>query len=237
MEQSNLGESDLKKEIILVGTYHFEQDKEIIERKEQDIHDLVDYLAQYKPTKVALEWERSNDKELNIEYQKSNGNYSIEEIQQIGFRLAKKLNHDKLYAVNWAGRISQEDMTELNRSIQNSYPEILYTLKNVSENTPEITLKTPLIYSYRKLNDIESTKELEKMYLSFLVVTDNKGKKIGFDFLNKWMERELMVFKNIMDMSDTEDRILLIIGSDHLWMLRKLFDGNDWNVINPFESE
>jgi hypothetical protein len=35
VEQSNLGENDLKKEIILVGTYHFEQDKEIIERKEK----------------------------------------------------------------------------------------------------------------------------------------------------------------------------------------------------------
>ena len=128
-------------------------------------------------------------------------------------------------------------MTELNQSIQNSYPELLNTLNNISENSPEITLKTPLINSFRELNDQEAIKEIEKMYLSFLIVTDNKGRKIGFDFFNKWLERELMVFKNIMDMSDSEDRILLIIGSDHLWMLRKLFEGNGWNVINPFVSE
>ncbi|RCW63896.1 hypothetical protein [Saliterribacillus persicus] len=79
----------MKKELILVGTYHFEQDKELIEIKEKKVIDLVDYLAHYKPTKVAVEWEMSKNEELNIEYQKSYENYSINEIQQIGFRLAK----------------------------------------------------------------------------------------------------------------------------------------------------
>ena len=60
---------------------------------------------------------------------------------------------------------------------------------------------------------------------------------IGFDFLNKWLERELMIFKNIVEKSNSNDRILLLIGSDHLWMLRKLFEGNGWKVINPFASE
>ncbi|RLL40121.1 hypothetical protein D8M04_19460 [Oceanobacillus piezotolerans] len=227
----------MKKEIILVGTYHFEQDEELIKKEEKEVKELVDYLAHYKPTKVAVEWEMSKDKELNIEYQNSNGNYSMDEIQQIGFRLAEKLNHDKVYAVNWTGQINQENMMELNDSIQSSYPELLNTMKEISENAPDISLKTPLVNSYRKLNNKEFTKELEKLYLSLVVVTDNKEKKIGLDFLNKWMERELAIFKNILDICNTEDRILLIIGSDHLWMLRKLFEGNGWNVISPFLIE
>jgi Family of unknown function (DUF5694) len=227
----------LEKEIILVGTYHFEQDDELIEKKEKEVIELVDYLARSKPTKVAVEWEKSKDKELNIEYQKSNEDYSIDEIQQIGFRLAKKLNHEKVYAVNWSGEISQEDMTELNASIQGSYPELLNKMKVFSENAPDISLNTPLVKSFRELNDNEATKELERMYLSFVTVTDNKEKMIGFDFLNKWLERELMVFKNIVETSNSNDRILLLIGSDHLWMLRKLFEGNGWKVIKPFASE
>ena len=225
----------MKKEIILVGTYHFEQVEELIEKKEKEVIELVDYLADYKPTIVAVEWEKSEDKELNIEYQKSNEDYSFDEIQQIGFRLAKKLNHEKVYPVNWVGGISPEDMTELNVSIQDSYPELLNTMKVFSENAPDISLNTPLVNSFRKLNDNEATKELERMYLSFVTVTDNKEKKIGYDFLNKWFERELMIFKNIVGTSNSDDRILLIIGSDHLWMLTRLFEGNGWKVINPFE--
>jgi len=130
----------LEKEIILVGTYHFEQDKELIEKKEKEVIELVEYLAHYKPTKVAVEWEKSKEKDLNIEYKKSNRYYLVDEIQQIGFRLAKELNHEKVYAVNWAGRISQEDMAELNTSIQGLYPELLNTMKVIRENTPDHTI-------------------------------------------------------------------------------------------------
>ncbi|WP_079478896.1 DUF5694 domain-containing protein [Halobacillus salinus] len=93
----------MKNEIILVGSYHFEQEEELVDKKEKEVIELVDHLAQYKPTKVAVEWEMSKEKELNIEYKKSKGDYSIDEIQQIGFRLAKKLNHEKVYAVNGQG--------------------------------------------------------------------------------------------------------------------------------------
>ena len=227
----------MEKEIILVGTYHFEQDEELIAKKEKEVIELVDYLAHYKPTKVAVEWEASKDKDLNIEYKKSDRDYLIDEIQQIGFRLAKKLNHEKVYAVNWSGKITKEDMEELNASIQNSYPELLNKMKVISENAPVISINTPLVNSFRKLNDNEAIKEIERIYLSFVTVTDSKEKMIGFDFLNKWLERELMIFKNIVETTKSNDRTLLIIGSDHLWMLRKLFEGNGWKVINPFASE
>lgn len=227
----------MEKEIILVGTYHFEQDEELIANKEKEVIELVDYLAHYKPTKVAVEWEASKDKDLNIEYKKSDRDFLIDEIQQIGFRLAKKLNHEKVYAVNWSGKITKEDMEELNASIQDSYPELLNKMKVISENAPVISINTPLVNSFRKLNDNEAIKELERIYLSFVTVTDSKEKMIGFDFLNKWLERELMIFKNIVETTKSNDRTLLIIGSDHLWMLRKLFEGNGWKVINPFESE
>ncbi|WP_079478897.1 DUF5694 domain-containing protein [Halobacillus salinus] len=128
-------------------------------------------------------------------------------------------------------------MTELNATIQGSYPELLNTMKVISKNAPDISLNTPLVDSFRKLNDNKATKELERMYLSFVTVTDNKEKMIGFDFLNKWSERELMVFKNIVETSNSNDSILLIIGSDHLWMLRKLFEGKGWKVINPFANK
>jgi hypothetical protein len=224
----------LEKEIILVGTYHFEQDEELIANKEKEVIELVDYLAHYKPTKVAVEWEASKDKDLNIEYKKSDRDYLIDEIHQIGFRLAKKLNHEKVYAVNWSGKITKEDMEELNASIQDSYPELLNKMKVISENAPVISINTPLVNSFRKLNDNEGIKELERIYLSFVTVTDSKENMIGFDFLNKWLERELMIFKNIVETTKSNDRTLLIIGSDHLWMLRKLFEGNGWKVINPF---
>ena len=223
-------------EIVLVGTFHFEQVGELIQQKEDEVKELVDFLAKYKPTKIALEWEKKDENKLNDEYRNSNGHYAIDEIQQIGFRLAQNLQHDKLYAVNWSGQLNQEDMTILNQEIQDSYPDVLKVMEDTISSAPVICSDSLLTDSYRKLNDTEAIKELEKMYLSLVNVVDNKQEMIGFNFLNKFTERELMIFKNTVDIStnSSEERILLLIGSDHLWQLTKLFEGIGWNVINPF---
>jgi hypothetical protein len=226
----------LKKEIILVGTFHFEQDAELIKRKENEIKELVNYLADFKPTRIALEWEKTEDDELNKKYKNSNGNYSVDEIQQVGFRLAQKLKHEKVHAVNWTGHLTQDDINNLNNEIRNSYPDLLNTMMTLIEKTAVISSDSELINSFRELNDKRSVKDFEKMYLSFVDVKDDKGEMLGFTFLNKWMERELMICKNIVETltSNSEERILLIIGSDHLWMLRSLFEGLGWDVVNPF---
>lgn len=227
-----------KKEIIMVGTFHFEQDEELIRNKHKEVLELVDFLSEYNPTKIALEWEKKNDLELNEAYQKSNEIHAMDEIQQIGFRLAKKLEHQNVFAINWAGHIIEDDLLHLNNTIQNSYPELLNIINLYNEKAIEINANTKLISTYQKLNDKQTVAELEKMYLSFVIADDNNTKeRIGINFLNKWMERELMIFKNIIEISDRPDeRILLLIGGDHLWMLNKLFEGKGWSVINPFQN-
>ncbi|WP_039044249.1 DUF5694 domain-containing protein [Sporosarcina sp. ZBG7A] len=224
------------KEIVLVGTFHFEQVGELIQQKEDEVKELVDFLATYNPTKIALEWDTEEENELNDEYRNFNGHYAISEIQQIGFRLAQNLRHDKLYAVNWNGQLTQEDMTILNQEIQNSYPDVLKIMEDTISNAPLISSDSVLIDSYRKLNDIDAIKGSERMYISLVNVVGDNKEMIGFNFLNKFSERELMIFKNIVDISTNslEERILLLIGSDHLWQLNKLFEGIGWNVTNPF---
>ncbi len=226
----------VKKEIVLVGTFHFEQDTETIAHKETEINELVKHLARFKPTKIALEWEASKDQELNEQYSDRHGGYSPDEIQQIGFRLARHVGHDKVYAVNWGGGITEEDMLTLNTTIQRTYPVIVHNMQNIGEHSPEISPDIPLMTSYKDLNDPKIVKEIESMYLSFIVVSEGEN-QIGFDFLRKWVERELMIFKNVVDVCGDGDRLLLLVGGDHVWMLKSLFEGSGWKVIKPFAGE
>jgi hypothetical protein len=138
--------------------------------------------------------------------------------------------------VNWTGHLTQDDINNLNNEIRNSCPALLNTMMTLIEKAAVISSDSELINSFRELNDKRSVKDFEKMYLSFVDVKDGRGEMLGFTFLNKWMERELMICKNIVETStsNSEERILLIIGSDHLWMLRRLFEGLGWDVVNPF---
>ncbi|MGD6962271.1 DUF5694 domain-containing protein [Fictibacillus phosphorivorans] len=225
------------KEIILVGTYHFEQHAEVIKDKEYEIERLVEYLLDFNPTKIALEWEMEFNDELNKEYKDSKGNYSLNEIQQIGFRLAQKLQHENVYAVDWTGNLTQEDLDKLNFSVQR-YPKIYRSMNTLTEKTPDVKSDT-IIRSYQELNHADYIAEIENMYLSFVSVEDEKEEKVGFNFINKWFERELMIFKNVVKIVAEHDyeRIFLLIGSDHIWLLKNLFEGRGWKVINPFADQ
>jgi hypothetical protein len=44
-----------KKEIILVGTFHFEQEEELLKGKDREIKELVNYLSDHKQSKIALD--------------------------------------------------------------------------------------------------------------------------------------------------------------------------------------
>ncbi|TWT00944.1 DUF5694 domain-containing protein [Planomicrobium sp. CPCC 101079] len=223
-------------EIVLVGTYHFAYQEDVLRNKKAEILELVDFLADFNPSKIAVEWERSEQEELNKGYTKSEEKYEMNEIEQVGFRLATKLEHKKVFAANWAGPLTQEEMTVLNQSIQKNYPGVLQGVEAFSEKSAALSPEQTLLESYRNLNNQELTKELEQMYLSFLAV-ENNGQKIGVSFLSKWIERELVIVKNISEILEKpKERILLIVGGDHLWMLNKLFVGKGWTVINPFEK-
>ncbi|MGM0896998.1 MAG: DUF5694 domain-containing protein [Bacillota bacterium] len=223
-------------EILLIGSYHFAPFSELLKDKQPEILELTQFLANFNPTKIGVEWEKSEQAELETLFADKKRAFDMNEIEQIGFRLANQLGHEKVFAVNWGGRLTEEDMALLHHAVIEDYPEVLRTMQDNGAKSGGITPDESLLETYRKLNDQELVRETERMYLSFVEV-ENAGHNIGVSFLNKWMERELTIVKNTAELVEVpEERILLIIGADHLWMLQKLFEGKGWKVTNPFEK-
>lgn len=223
-------------EILLLGSYHFAQSPELMKGKQAEILELTQFLAEFKPTKIAVEWEKSEQTVLETLFADKKRVLDINEVEQIGFGLANQLGLEKVFAVNWAGQLTQEDMAQLHQALTEGYPEVLQTMKDHGAKSSTISPDETLLESYRKLNDQQLIRETERMYLSFVEV-ENAGHNIGVSFLSKWMERELAIVKNTAELVEVpEERILLIIGADHLWMLQKLFAGKGWKVTNPYET-
>lgn len=103
----------MRKKIILVGTFHFAENADMIKRKNEEIEALVQLLAEWRPSKIALEWDKKDEQLLIEKFHLESNQYSTDEIEQIGFRLANKLHHDKVYGVNWEGELGQEDVQNL----------------------------------------------------------------------------------------------------------------------------
>ena len=102
--------------VMVVGTFHF-NDAEILEEKNQkEIQKLISALAEFDPTKVVLEWEPSAHLTTNKAYQAFlQDSFSIQEkineVYQLGFRLAEAAGHDSIYFF--------DDQTEYIGSLEN----------------------------------------------------------------------------------------------------------------------
>ena len=241
-----LAENAPRAELMLLGVFHFADagldaykpkfsvDVMTAERQ-AEIEDLVARLAAFKPTKVAVEQNRSRQPRLDSLYNAYlAGNYKLpsNEVYQLGFRLAKRLGHSRVYAVDVAPRatlpdsVAKRQMNELGianvDSAMNADPWTAryrsYYAYNDSVKTTT-TLSDHLIY----VNDPASVRRMHGHYLvsSFKFARDTNY--VGPDDMTRWYNRNLRIFSNIQQITGSpSERILAIIGAGHLPILRFL---------------
>jgi pheromone shutdown protein TraB len=57
---------------------------------------------------------------------------------------------------------------------------------------------------------------------------------IGVELVAEWYKRNLFIYRNIIENSEKNDRILVMIGSGHIFYLNQLLENNsEFNMINP----
>lgn len=101
--------------ILILGTGHWsnpgvdykspEYDNMLAAGRQREIEECVQTLEnRFVPNKVALEVQRQDEESLNKDYSAYRaGNFPLtaNERHQIGFRLAAKLEHERIHAIDW----------------------------------------------------------------------------------------------------------------------------------------
>ena len=83
---------------------NYRMDDVLAPKQQAELQALADQLAQFKPTKIAVEVDERWNADLQEEYNgylKDSFELKPHEIHQIGFRLAKDMGHPKVYCVDY----------------------------------------------------------------------------------------------------------------------------------------
>lgn len=251
-----------KAKAMVLGVFHFHNPGldsykpkysfDIFERKRQEeVEILLKQIAEYKPTKILVEWDRIQDDSIaNERYQNYlNGTFSIDdkrnEVYQLGFKLAKKLGHKKIYcsdaSAEWFGVELDWDNYDVEAYLKSkgqyekstrydfqSFYELSDSLKTVQTLTEHLVM----------LNSPKNRLKDHQAYLTDLILEGAGDNYVGADGVAKWYRRNLRIFANAYDFTDfdKEERLLLIYGSGHVWQLRQFFmDSPDFEYIEPIE--
>ncbi|GGE70188.1 DUF5694 domain-containing protein [Priestia taiwanensis] len=225
-----------KPTIFLLGTNHFSNhdngdliqmktDDMLSEKRQQHIQEVIGCLKEFRPTKVAIEW----PKELQPEYDKQYHAYLNDDFQlsqnkshQIGFRLAKEMRHDTIFAVDWNKEI--EGVPNIGTWTKENPSEHFDKLLQVGkQETSEIakyfathTIREFLVY----LNKEERIQATQQFYAQ-LMLLGREEEPVGAQWTaNYWHYRNMLIYKNIMELiTSNEERIFVLYGAGHLPLL------------------
>nr|WP_225937857.1 DUF5694 domain-containing protein [Myxococcus sp. RHSTA-1-4] len=144
------------------------------------------------------------------------------EIDQVGFRLAKKLGHAKVYAIDadphpmffpLFDNVDEKQVASLDARWQERF-------KSLYAHYDALKTRQSLMEHLRYMNSPELRRQGHGSYSIGLFKVDGEDGYLGADLRAAWYDRNLRIFRNLQRLtSSPEERILLIIGAGHLPIL------------------
>jgi hypothetical protein len=221
-----------------------EVDDVLAPKRQQEIAALLDKLAAYQPTKIAVEGDfKTQASEKNYErFLAADYKLGRNEIEQVGMALAKRLGHKHIYPVDYPmwmdGRVPQEIGTAKPRAEEahgesSAKADANAAAKKKEEPPPDMPAiyreslerqKTESVLDYlRFLNSDRYTRADHANYMGLLKPDPTSDALYGkTDSLTNWYKRNFRIFTNINRVAEANDRILLLIGAGHQTILRQL---------------
>lgn len=219
-------------EVMLLGTFHFDQTDAIDildEARQAELGRILTELETFAPDLVAVEYPFAKQETLDENYATFLGVpdpaalKSKNEIYQVGFRLARRLELTSVAAVDvpmklWDDRIAEYD---------ERYPKSRKRLRKrwKIDLLPRIRIdkKRPLAEVLVRFNHDEPPGN-EELYGGFLPLVEDEI-YVGALKLRPWYDRNLRIVQNLFRQADPEmKRIVLVIGASHVRVLKQMME-------------
>ena len=228
-------------EVLVLGTYHManrghdifnmQVDDVLATKRQAEIAQLIEVLKKFNPTKIAVERDLlSQSNSTTNEQAKQYADYiagkhelSRDEVEQIGFRLAKQLGHKTIYPVNadydfpYQRLIDYAKATGRSKELEEITAGFAAKTKAQGEYLGSHTILETLLW----LNADEKAEYEIGLYYR-LAHFGELGDWAGADLVSDWFRRNMRIFSNVMQLIDSpNERVLVIYGYGHLGWLRK----------------
>lgn len=239
-------------QVMLVSTFHLANNNRdlinlpiedvTVAHRQEEIRQLVDNLARWRPTKIVLEWPKSDQDGLYKRYQAyldGELELSAKEQDQIGFRLAEVLAHTNIYAVDWNESFpgDRADYDFLTWANENGQEERLTTFikrgQEKLDRQADTMHQQSIVDWYFDLNQPEVREQDHRVYFD-LATFGNNERNPGAAWVGGWYGRNLRIFNNVRDVLEPRDRVLILYGSGHTYLLNRFFYESELaEVVDP----
>lgn len=229
------GQSSPQAQVLILGTYHFANPGlDVVQTdvadvlaaaKQAEIEDVVESLARFRPTKIAVEVRAESAPRLDSLYAAYRaGRHALarNEVQQLGFRLADRFMHSRLYGIDHEADFPFDAVMAYAQEHEPGFVEWAQSaLTAIAAESNRRQLENTVAEILRLSNDPREIAEGHAMYMVIGGVGAGDS-YVGADLLARWYERNIRTFADLRTIAEPGDRILVIFGSGHAAILREL---------------
>ncbi|WP_226584991.1 DUF5694 domain-containing protein [Halobacillus litoralis] len=229
----------MKPEIMLVGTFNMAMHPNVINNQQDAIQTVVQSLNKYHPTKIAVEKSFLIQKELDRKYKEYlNGRLvpTYDEVEQLAFPIAKELGLSGVYPIDEIVDMSSPSLNQVFEWAKEYQPGLFREILTIQSRLKKMEKGNRVQDILRYVNDPLYIQELKKIYMK-LTRVGNQQHQVGVNWLKQWYHRDLAIAANISRIAEQEDRILVLIGGDHLHLLEQfILDSDDFHIqsVQPY---
>lgn len=234
--------------VMIVGTYHManpgrdmhnmDADDVLKPARQAQIQAVTDALARFKPTVVAVEWPSDITDERYAKYLDGTLKPSRNEVVQLGFRLARQADRERVYGIDAEGDFPFDPVQ--------AWAEANDRGKELAALNTEAGAK---VAEMQALQESGTVADVLRMMNSPAAVDWGHGfymrmleygagdEQPGAVLLAAWAERNYRICARLHQSLEPGDRAVVFYGSGHNYYLRRcaldmpgveLVEANDW---------
>lgn len=219
--------------IMFLGSYHManpdadqfnlEADDVLSDKRQKEIEALVERLAEFKPTMIAVE-SPFMDSTTIADYQnyvKGTHELRRNEEEQIGFRLAKMLGHDSIYPIDVRMPFMPPEFEAAVAAKPARHSPLMAEMEQTGQKAIALMGEwlqngtiSDMLY---KMNQPAFLDANYQLYLRYFLPIVAEGNYAGADLVSNWHQRNLRIMSNLHKIGfSPEDRVLVIYGQGHV---------------------
>lgn len=242
-------------QVLVLGVFHFDRASDgsdvvaenhldiMNPENQKELDSILQKLRTYNPTRIAVEWKLPYQGYLDslyLSYRSNNYTPGKNEIFQLGFKLAGALGHTTLYCIDNNPPLPEsvnavDDWDEYARELGHTDIWHKYDMENQRYLNYMDTIQnnTGLIDYLKIINSPENILRSKQLWTTGLINLGHGDQYLGADLLGRWYRRNARIYSNAKNLAlDPTERILIIYGGAHKWILDELFESSpDFEVL------
>jgi hypothetical protein len=227
-----------KTQLLILGIAHLEARRDVYNsvftddplspKRQAQINVVIEHLARFHPTKVLIEATYGDEiwNERYHEYLAGKFKLAANEVYQFGFKLAARAGDSSIYPIDTFGPTIVDENSPAGKRIE-AY--VIANFKSVKDPTFDAyharddALERDGTYLdlLRFLNTDAAIRASASWYPMFAGIgrgTDDAGAS----YVAQWYTRNVYIFSNIQSLIRPGDRVVVIMGQGHKYMLSQL---------------